>query len=345
MDGQGLGHTPDLSGSVSTHTTERFEEVDLILVFDNATTGVPAATLSLLRVLATSGHDSKAAIAFTHVDEVNGPNLPTIRDKRNHVLSSLHNGISKLKEAVLPSAIGNLERKLEERTFLFGGIDHAFESLPKGPRQELERLLKLCREVAKQTIQRLARPVYDTGGLLFAIQTATNDFHNMWNARLGFRWADGIDKEHWKRVQALSRRLAFQTDVEYLWLQPLSDFIVRVQEGIAKFVEKPTAWDPPADNAEAAEESLGQVRREVFKALHVFARSRLVADRFQEWVSAYNESGRGSAQRRATLIRTLFENAAPIPGIAMTESASEFTEALRELARNAIRKAGGIVKA
>ena len=36
LDGQGLGHTPDSSTSVTTHITRRFAEVDAILLVDNA---------------------------------------------------------------------------------------------------------------------------------------------------------------------------------------------------------------------------------------------------------------------------------------------------------------------
>jgi len=36
MDGQGLGHTPDSSSSVTTHITRRFGHVDVILLVDSA---------------------------------------------------------------------------------------------------------------------------------------------------------------------------------------------------------------------------------------------------------------------------------------------------------------------
>ena len=43
LDGQGLGHTPDSSTSVTTHITRRFSEVDAILLVDNAEQPVQAA--------------------------------------------------------------------------------------------------------------------------------------------------------------------------------------------------------------------------------------------------------------------------------------------------------------
>jgi hypothetical protein len=36
IDGQGLGHSPESSSSVTTHVTRRFSQVDVILLVDNA---------------------------------------------------------------------------------------------------------------------------------------------------------------------------------------------------------------------------------------------------------------------------------------------------------------------
>jgi hypothetical protein len=45
IDGQGLGHTPDSSSSVTTHVTRRFGQVDVILLVDNAQQPMQAAPL------------------------------------------------------------------------------------------------------------------------------------------------------------------------------------------------------------------------------------------------------------------------------------------------------------
>lgn len=87
LDGQGLGHTPDSSTSVTTHITRRFAEVDAILLVDNAEQPIQAAAQSVLRAVASSGNNTKLLIAFTHFDQVKGLNLPTFADKRAHVLA------------------------------------------------------------------------------------------------------------------------------------------------------------------------------------------------------------------------------------------------------------------
>ena len=59
-----------------------------------------AAPLSVLRSVATSGHQGKLAIAFTHFDAVKGDNLPGFRAKRDHVVGSVKSSLSSLRNAI-----------------------------------------------------------------------------------------------------------------------------------------------------------------------------------------------------------------------------------------------------
>ena len=95
IDGEGLGHTPESAASISTHYTSRYRSVDVILLVDNATQPMQEAPLSVLRSVATSGHQQKLAIAFTHFDAVKGDNLPNYSAKRNHVLDSVKNALNR----------------------------------------------------------------------------------------------------------------------------------------------------------------------------------------------------------------------------------------------------------
>ena len=126
-------------------------------------------------------------------------------------------------------------------------------------------------------------------------------------------------------------------------MRPFADLIVRLQEGISKSLEEPMTWDPALPTPETAAEALAAVRREVFKSLHSFAHSRLATDHLQDWVSAFHESGVGSAAKRATKIRLIYEDAAPVPGEAITPVSSEFLRAIRQLVRESIEGGGGRV--
>ena len=100
IDGQGLGHSPDSSSSVTTHVTRRFAQVDVVLLVDNAQQPMQAAPLSVLRAITSSGHHGKLAVAFTHFDQIKGQNLPTFADKRAHVMASVLNALSSLRDVL-----------------------------------------------------------------------------------------------------------------------------------------------------------------------------------------------------------------------------------------------------
>ena len=114
LDGQGLGHTPDSSNSVTTHITKRFGDVDAILLVDNAEQPIQAAAQSVLRAVASSGNYAKLAIAFTHFDQVKGLNLPTFADKRAHVLASVHSYLTALREGLNAPIVAAMERIIGE---------------------------------------------------------------------------------------------------------------------------------------------------------------------------------------------------------------------------------------
>ena len=51
-----------------------------------------------------------------------------------------------------------------------------------------------------------------------------------------------------------------------------------------------------------------------------------------------------SAGRRANKMKGIYEDAAPIPGVAITESASQFLDLVRQMVHTAIGSAGGKVE-
>ena len=344
LDGQGLGHTPDVSGAISTHITEQFSQVDIILLVDNAQNPVQSSPLSVIRFAATGGYERKLAVAFTHFDQVQGINLPRYQDKRNHVLASLKNGIASLR-AVAGSAVSSLETRIYGRCFMLGAIDRPSDQLPNGPRQELDRLLDLFEASLAPVTQAKMGPVYDTAGLVFAVQTAADDFHRLWNARLGFTWQNGIDKEHWTRVKALARRLALQMDnLEYDNLRPVADLLLRLQEAISRFLDNPMTWRSKPQTKEEEVEAINVIRQEVSTALHNLVRVRLADGQLQNWLAAFDESGRGSASRRALRMKGIYEGAAPVPGVIITETASQFLDDVRGMVHSAIEAADGEVR-
>jgi hypothetical protein len=341
LDGQGLGHTPDSSASVTTHITRRFGDVDVILLVDNAQQPMQAAPLSVLRAVASSGHYQKLAIAFTHFDQVKGHNLPSFADKRGHVMASVINGLSNLTEVIGAPIVKAVERVLEDQSFMLGALQEGSRKLPGGVVKELLRMTSFFEKAIEPPPQPEARPVYDTTGLLFAVQAAARDFQRPWAARLGLASQDGIAREHWTRIKALNRRIAGELNVEYDSLRPVADLVARLTESISRFLDSPVRWTREPAGDEEAQAAISGIRRGVFATLHEFVARRLLAEHLPDWRAAFTHSGKGSTFDRARDIRDIYEAAAPVPGIVVTQLSVQFLKDIRSIVHHAVEENGG----
>lgn len=345
MDGQGLGHTPDSSTSVTTHITNRFESVDVILLVDNAQQPMQAAPLSVIRAIAASGYQQKLAIAFTHFDNVKGDNLPTFDDKKAHVLASVTNALGSLSDILGQPVVRAIERDLDRRCFMLGGLDKPLEEVSKRKvnRKELERLLQFCEDAIEPEAALEVTPIYDPAGLLFSAQRATGDFQRRWDAILGVKQLAGVHKEHWTRIRALNRRFAEETDVEYDTLKPVADLLARLNESISQFLDNPSDWVAKPSSDEEAEQAINAIRQKVFAALHSFTQERIARESLGRWVTAHRYYGRGSTAERAREIKVIYDTAAPELGPVMNRTSQEFLFQIRHLVYEAIKQAGGKV--
>ncbi len=158
FDDEGLGHTASSVSSISTRITQRFESVDMILLVDNAQQPMQAAPLSLLRAVGSGGLANKLAVAFTHFDQVRGANL-SFEQKREHVLASIRNAISTLRDSVGAGVAGALDRQLGRRSVFLGGLDRATDKLPTGFRREAASLLEMMRKAATQIPAAECQPI------------------------------------------------------------------------------------------------------------------------------------------------------------------------------------------
>jgi hypothetical protein len=344
FDGQGLGHTPDSSSSVTTHVTQRFADVDTIMLVDNAEQPVQAAAQAVLRAVAASGNYGKLAIAFTHFDQVKGLNLPGFAPKRAHVLASVYNYLARLREVLNGPIVTAMERTIESQCFMLGGLDEASEKLPLGVRAQLGQLLDQFERSITPPQLPDATPSYDPSGLGFAVQRAADSFQRAWNSRLGFAHSAEVSTEHWTRVKALNRRIANELDVEYDSLRPVADFVGRITEEISNFLDHPVRWTRAPKNDTEAQEAIAPIRQAVFRELHSLAVARLVDQHLTDWRRGNDHKGKGSATRRAVDIRGIYELAAPVPGTVNSESALDFMKAVREIVRAAIAEQGGEMK-
>ncbi|MBB0037748.1 hypothetical protein D7S83_26405 [Ralstonia pickettii] len=344
LDGQGLGHTPDSSTSVTTHITRRFSEVDVILLVDNAEQPVQAAAQSVLRAVASSGNYNKLLLAFTHFDHVKGLNLPTFADKRAHVLASVHNYLSKLKEVLNAPIVAAMERSIDDQSFMLGALDGTSMKLPPGVRAQLNKLVSFAEKSVEPPPVPDAKPQYDASGLGFAVQRGASSFQKAWAARLGLSIGATLPAEHWTRIKALNRKISNETGVEYDSLRPVADLVGRITEEVANFLDNPIGWSRSPVDADEAQQAIAPIRQVVFSHLHQLALQRLIDEHLADWRRGMDHKGKGSADRRARDIRGIYELAAPVPGTVNSAPALEFMRGVRELVQAAVENNGGVMQ-
>ena len=348
IDGQGLGHSADSSSSVTTHITERFHQIDVILLVDNAKQPIQAAPLSVLRAVAARGYNSKTAIAFTHFDQIKGQNLPALRDKRNHVMDSVRNALSSLRDVLGGPVARSMEQDIDNRCFMLGGVDQKLSQLPQPANEfmqaEMKSLIQFCQAAILPPPQPKACPVYDTDGISLAVREAIDNFRSPWLARLGFGSYEGTKKEHWTRVKALSRRMAGELDIEYDTLRPVADLVARLTESISRFLDQPIKWIHNPENEKEEQLAIAGIRRVVSEAIYILAIRRLLKEHLEDWRTAYNHRGRGSTTWRARDLRNIYDEAAPLPDAVMPPPSRKFLSEVRKIVIEAIKASEGQVQ-
>lgn len=343
LDGQGLGHTPESSSSVTTQITKRFADVDVVLLVDNAQQPMQAAPLSVMRSLVTSGHQQKLIISFTHFDQVKGANLPDFQSKRSHVMASVTNGLSSLRDGLGDASIVRaMEQTIADRCFMLGGLDRRSKELPKGFQNELGKLITHCERAVEPPAPPIAYPVFHFDGLPLAVQAATRAFQRPWLARLGLVPHDSVSKEHWTRIKALNRRIAGELGDEYDSLRPVAELVARLTEAVSRFLSNPAGWEPTTPDETDAEATLDLIRQAVHTEFHSLALRRLVQEQLDTWRGAFDLRGKGSTFERAQEIRDIYEEAAPVPSAAMTDVSAIFMAEVRRIVSAAIDHQRGV---
>ena len=306
-----------------------------------------AAPLSVLKSVASSGHSAKLAVAFTHFDQIRGPNLRTSADKRNHVMASVLNALSNLRDTLGAPVARNIEQDVDERCFMLGGVDRSLKRLPDRAadymRRELSGLVDFC-EKAILPPPPEARPIYDPTGISLAVRDAVSKFQGPWLARLGLSGYEGVRKEHWTRVKALNRRIAGELDDEYDTLRPVADLVGRMTEAMSRFLDNPIDWTREPEDEKERHAAIAEIRRAVSTEMHEFALQRLVEQHLAEWREAYALRGTGSTFVRARAIRGIYDEAAPIPDAVMPPPSKQFLAHVRRIVTGAIEGSGGEVR-
>jgi GTPase SAR1 family protein len=342
IDGEGLGHTPDSASSVSTSITRRYDDVDAVLLVDNAAQPMQAAPSQVLKSLVRSGHHAKLIVAFTHFDAVQGVNLSSRKLRREHVISSFENTVAKIGDDMGLRAERVLKESETTRMFFLENLHE-----PPNKKNELtfKELIKLIKAIECQIVQSPsteAIPVYDDTTLVLGIEKAVRNFRRPWRARLNIEWYSQVSPEHWTRIKALSRRLGELNQEEYDTLRPVADLLQQLQDHAYRFIENPISWEPARAPDEMKKTAIDNIMQSLARTLDTFVTDRLLSSKRTEWYQSYvAHRGQGSTSKRAKGIEAIYEVAAPIPVEISDLATRQFLQEIRKIVCSCIESNNG----
>ena len=171
-----------------------------------------------------------------------------------------------------------------------------------------------------------------------AIRDAVDGFFEIWDGRLGIKYSSRYPKEHWTRIKALSRRLAYAWDIEYDDLMPVGDMATQLQSYISHLLDNPDGWTGEPKDQSERDAAINLMRQLVSAPIRKLANDRLCSQ-LSAWNTAYEFSGVGSSYSRAEEIDQIYNRAAPaIRSIAISEQTRIFRGAVQQIVLNAIEE-------
>ena len=274
-----------------------------------------------------------------------GDNLRSFKQKRAHVRASIDNAIGHLRESLGAPVSETLEQKLEDNNFYLGGLDGPTGRIPDGIIDQMRKLLAVMQESAQRPDLPEAAPVYHFAKLALPLRDATDGFKKPWWGRLGLSNYEGFAKEHWARIKALCRRIAFDFDnCEYSGLRPVADLVRELQNNISWWLDHPDSWIPHSANENEKQAAIDRIRRQIYEDIHTLANRRLIVDPSNGWGEAFELRGSGSSYDRADRMARIYEAAAPTVTSLMDMPVHQFMDEIYQIVRDAVEEAGGDVQ-
>ena len=124
-------------------------------------------------------------------------------------------------------------------------------------------------------------------------------------------------------------------------MRPVADLVARMTESVSRFLDGPTDWTREPEDEQERQAAIARIRQAVSAAMHELAMRRLVEEHLSEWRTAYDFRGTGSTFQRASAIRGIYDEAAPLPDAVMPPPSKQFLTEVRRIVTAAIEASGG----
>lgn len=339
-DGMGLGHATTSITSVPTDVMEKYSEVDSIILVDDATQPLMENSKTALKDVIFSGYADKTLMCYTHIDEMKGDNFIRTQDKVNHVNIALSAYLTELRKQNVNAFSSLEEQEILSSCYYFS--DLANDNISKMSQKQLLKVLNAIHERFRSRVSFEDVVIkYDEMTLYHHLQNAIDKFRREWGNIIGYPYTTS-ETEHWSRIKALTRRLAYFDEDNYNHeLQPLADLARCIKEELNSYLNKPMAISMLDMSDEKVIKKINYMKGQMNDGFLKFVRTELwkKEGRLEKWRNAYSHVGRGSTYERAVDINAIFDLGAPRIGnfvYEMNEIQKMYISALLEIVQQVL---------
>ncbi|MDH4146149.1 MAG: hypothetical protein OEY23_13390 [Acidimicrobiia bacterium] len=330
IDREGLGHTPDSVSSLPSSTTRMLDEVDTIIIVDNAQQPMQAAPVAAMRQIAAAGHGDKLILCFSHFEMVHGPNLPDLNARRGHVIASVDQVLSAIGNELGWATERLLRQRLDRNLYLLSRLNSDLGDAGDADTvAELRWLLGQLRVEGEPLDLGSSRPIYSEAKLAHAVDDAIASYLRFWELRLGVATDPAIKPAHWSKIKSLCVRYARRSNDEYESMRPAGDLLAALTDAVRSFAAQPDRWSEGLPDEDTEQQIYDALTRSVSTDLRRLVNDRLFLDASELWAEARDVAGPNSAERRADMVyRKILEPlVGPGAAIGLAEYSS-FSEAV-----------------
>lgn len=350
IDTQGLDHEKPTT-ELSTETTSVFSQVQNILFIESGKDSLKSQTArKVMEAIAGAGYTTNLTVVLTHMDLVAGDDIPSDDDRKAKAFSGLRSLIeNEVSRNVSRESAKKLAEHLDCSTFYLGFLDPKRypEDWEDEDRIAFEEslghdLLQLTEHLTVRANPQLLQPSlpeYSFESLALAVREASVAFQEIWDARLGYKFVEGVTSAPWQSVKAMSRRYA-EGWFDGYWLRPTDTLVSLTRNVLTRFLETPLRWIPEQKKITVEEQAaiIDRVKQIVNDELTELSKTRLWKQPQTKWQAAYEPSGTGSTFLRKQRVHELLGHQVPIPESISDRWAQAWVEEIKTMLIGALAK-------
>ncbi len=336
IDGEGLGHTTETSTSLSNHITQKFSQVDAIILVDTAQTPMLAAPTAAIQSIVKYANETKLILTFTHFDLVKGDNFVNIQDRKNFVFSIIDGILKKIEQDIGKETRNELKEVIDKNTVFLSNLQN--NKIDKFTNSELRRLVGLILEKTNSIDYESQTIAFDSSFLENHILKAITEFHKKWDGYLGIYYHPDFSKLHWATLKAFTKRISYFGWEEYGNLKPSADLSDILNQNMRLFIES-SIIEPFNFDKEIITWTKRKILVETSQQIQSLVSKEMITNQSFNWDVAYKYSGAGSSNLRSMKLKDIYNKTSlnPREDIPLMKL-NTFVEKIKEIMKSAIER-------